>query len=180
MNKVPKLMRNERGFTLIELIVTLAVLAIVAGLAMPGFNNLIQSNRAAALGEDLLTAVNYTRSEAVRRGQRVSLCASNNGTDCQGGWTDGWIVVVDTASGTSGPTVDEVLRHWEGPGDDASIVVNQPTGTARTFVRYARNGTLDGSGNASLVSSIANCSGARAQRIDIRQGGAPSRSRVDC
>ncbi|WP_198411398.1 GspH/FimT family pseudopilin [Marinimicrobium alkaliphilum] len=178
-------MRKERGFTLIELIVTLAVLAIVAGFAIPGFNSLIQSNRSVALAEDLLSAVNYARSEAVRRGQRVSLCASDNGTSCTGDWVDGWIVVVDTATTDTAnapvvANIDAVLRHWEGPGLNAAITVEQPAGTDRSFIRYTRTGTLARTGNARLQTSIANCASDRAHRIDIRQGGAVNRSRADC
>ena len=58
----------------------------------------IQANRLTAQTNDLVTVLNYARSEAIKRGVRVTLCSSNNGTSCLGSttWDTGWIAFIDT------------------------------------------------------------------------------------
>jgi type IV fimbrial biogenesis protein FimT len=66
-------MKQPSGFTLIELLVTIAVAVILATVAVPGFQNLVGINRQAADFNEILTGLNYARSEAVKRRQEVSV-----------------------------------------------------------------------------------------------------------
>lgn len=103
-------MKTSRAFTLIELVVTIAVLAIVLGLAVPGFNSFIQSNRVTGHANGMVSALAFARSEAVNRSERVRFCpvnAAGNGCDEDGDWSAGWIALVQ-----SGPDAGEVLRIW--------------------------------------------------------------------
>ena len=88
---------TTRGFTLIELLVTLAVAAILLGVAVPNFQLFVMNNRMASQANDLITAFNMARSEAVKRAANVTVCASSNSTtnaaSCMGSWQQGWIVV---------------------------------------------------------------------------------------
>lgn len=77
---------RNRGFTLIELLITMAVMAVLAMIAMPGFTSLITSNRAQTQTAAFVGALNYARAEAVKRGQVVTLTASD-GTNWHTGWT---------------------------------------------------------------------------------------------
>lgn len=95
----------QRGFTLIELMVAIAVLAIVATVAVPSFRELIENNRLATESNRLLSAMSYARSEAVRVGDDVSLRAS------AGGFDDGWCVHLGTACDDAG--VNEILRQFD-------------------------------------------------------------------
>jgi type IV fimbrial biogenesis protein FimT len=97
---------SQKGFSLIELMVTLAVLAIVLGLAAPSFSSMLQDNRALSLGSELQGALQYGRSEAVKRRLNVVVCRSNAaGSACENGadWSGGWLV---RQSG------GDVLRVW--------------------------------------------------------------------
>lgn len=117
-------MNRSIGFTLIELVVTLAVAAIVITAAAPGFRALLQNNRAATQANELVSAFTLARSEAVKRAGRVSVCATADGANCSNSddWSTGWMVFTDT-SGTVGDKdgSDEILRVWAAPGGSPSI-----------------------------------------------------------
>lgn len=91
---------NAHGFTLIELMVTLAVFAIISALAFPGFQLYQQNSSRVTNINDLISALNLARSEAVKRATDISVCASTNQTSCSAvnDWTTGWIVFSDDNS----------------------------------------------------------------------------------
>jgi type IV fimbrial biogenesis protein FimT len=99
-----KAFNKYRGFTLIELMITLAIAAILLTVGIPSFNEVIKNSRLSTQVNSLVTALSLGRSEAVKRGQSVTICKSANGTSCVvevGSWSssdDGWIVFVDTNS----------------------------------------------------------------------------------
>jgi type IV fimbrial biogenesis protein FimT len=82
---------------LVELLVTIAIAAVLAGLAVPSFKELIASNRLKSHSSLLHTSLLLARSEAIKRNGRVVLCKSANGKDCTaaGDWQQGWIVFAD-------------------------------------------------------------------------------------
>lgn len=75
---------RTRGFTLLELLVTLALVAILAALAAPSFTTLINSNRLSGAANDIVAALQVARMEAVRRGENVVICPSADGATCSG------------------------------------------------------------------------------------------------
>lgn len=84
-----------RGFTLVELMVTVAVLAILTTIAVPGFRDTIRRNRVSAASNALFADLHYARAEAINRGQLVSLCPSSDGSNCSAdgnAWEAGWLV----------------------------------------------------------------------------------------
>jgi prepilin-type N-terminal cleavage/methylation domain-containing protein len=101
-------MRKEAGLTLVELLVTIAVLGVLLGIGIPAFGGLAQDNRLSTTTNRLVGALHLTRSEAVRRNARVTICSSADGEYCatEGGWEQGWIVFVDTgATGSAGRAI---------------------------------------------------------------------------
>jgi type IV fimbrial biogenesis protein FimT len=84
------------GFTLIELMIAVTLMAILIGIAAPSFTAWVATVRVTGQANDLFSDLLLARSEAVKRDVQVAICASANGTDCDGSdWSLGWIVIVD-------------------------------------------------------------------------------------
>ena len=80
------------GFTLLELMVTVAVIAILAAIALPSFSRVIASNRVASGVNEFIAATNMARSEAIRRGTKSGICASSDGATCGSDWNAGYLI----------------------------------------------------------------------------------------
>lgn len=86
--------RSSQGFTLIELMVTIAVIALIAAVASPAMVTLMNSNRLSSTAGELTAAIQLARAEAIRRSAPVVVCGSNDGVTCTAGaaWR-GWAMV---------------------------------------------------------------------------------------
>jgi type IV fimbrial biogenesis protein FimT len=86
---------SNKGFTLVELIITLTIAGILAGLAAPSMFSFVASNRLASQINELIADTNFARSEAIKRVTNTGICATTvNGTACAvgGNWANGWLV----------------------------------------------------------------------------------------
>lgn len=132
---------KHAGFTLIELMVTVAVLAILVSIAAPSFERLLATNRMTAQANQVLLAMQVARTEALKRRRPVAICSSNNGTSCGGNWGQGWIVVTDNNGlGDSSVNPDEVLRVWDGLRGN---LIFDDVGSLPNFVRFLPDGRAD-------------------------------------
>jgi len=88
---------TESGFTLVEMLVAMAILVVVTSLAVPSMTELIESNRTNSITQSLYASLVSARSEAVSRNQNVVICKSSNGIFCTtaNAWEQGWLIFVD-------------------------------------------------------------------------------------
>ncbi len=104
------MMNRDQGFTLIELMITLALLAIVANIAVPALDDLITRNRQQALMEQVASVLNNARAEAILQRRTIEVCGSNDGKTCSANWANGWLVRTSD---------DRVLQLTQLPSHDA-------------------------------------------------------------
>ncbi len=122
--------RLSHGLTLPELLITLCLLAIVVSIGMPSLNQHLHRNRQENLRHSLLSHLKATRSDAVSGNQRVELCGSSDGVQCDHRWNDGWLMrdpLTQTALRFSAQTGRDRLR-WTGAGQANQTIVFQANG----------------------------------------------------
>ena len=118
--------------TLLELLITMALLGIVAALSLPGFMDGVGRMAAKSATRSFTNTLSLARSEAVKTGRNVSICPSQDGLDCsKDSWNAGWIVFVDANGDADGDTGsvdagDTVLREFE-PLTDMILTVSPST-----------------------------------------------------
>ena len=107
-----KKMALQRGFTLIELIITMVVAGVLLAVAIPSFTAMIKNNRLATSANAFVTAANIARSEAIKRGVRVTVCKSADGASCttSDDWDQGWIVFADLDNNATVDAGDTLTR----------------------------------------------------------------------
>lgn len=131
-------MMRQKGYTLIELMTTLAVAAVLISVAMPGMNSFRQNSQLTGTANELISAMHLARNTAVTTNTRVTLCASSNGEDCEAvAWDEGWIAFVDRDSDQNVDDDETVLRA--GAGDEALDI---SSGQYPTFLMYRPNGRV--------------------------------------
>lgn len=152
MNKQTKTLKN-RGVTLIEMLVAMAILVITTTFVIPNFQRMVFSNRVAAASNELSSMLKFGQMEAIRTRNRVVACASQDGTTCSGtNWGQG-IVFVDTdRDGTRGSS-EKILRSINTLGSEIIISQNK-SGT----ISFSGIGLIHTSGNTSSPFEIAICS----------------------
>ncbi|WP_353623145.1 GspH/FimT family pseudopilin [Halospina sp. K52047b] len=143
---------TQRGFTLVELMIVIVLLAVIAAVAVPGFQTLVENNQVTSSTNRLVGALNFARSQALREGQQVTLQPTS------GDWDQGFQVVMG----------GNTLRQFQGSETRMAI-----SGNAVTF---------RGNGLATSNETLRLCgdSGGNDRRIDISRGGQVTTTEEDC
>jgi type IV fimbrial biogenesis protein FimT len=104
--------RMRRGFTLFELMITIAIAAILMMVAAPSMLKTFKSNRIQSEASSFVSDLMLARAEAVKRGLGVSVCSSSDGSSCMASgntWQAGWVVFLDSAAACSVPSSSPVI-----------------------------------------------------------------------
>jgi len=147
------------GFTLVELVVTISILTIVLSIAAYTFKDVLWRNQVTAAANDFVSTLGFARSEAVTRGQTVTLCRSLNVTSddapstpvpsCStasgAGWETGYIVFVDSDADGTRDAKEDLLRVMAGPKSGVTIENEKNSETVAPFkdrISYSSLGFL--------------------------------------
>ena len=135
---------RTRGFTLLELVTTLAVMAILAGIALPAFRSMLERQRVTAALYLLTTQFALARSTAITRSEVVSVCPARGDGRCRedGDWSDGWILYRDPGRDGQPNTPGDIL-HEERRARLGTLVLRSSSG--RPQLRYLPDGRSAGS-----------------------------------
>lgn len=153
----PLPLRPARGFTLIELMAAVAVLAIIMGLAAPAFRSLLEAQRMRAAAFDMMADLVLARSEALKRGTTVTLAPAASG------WSSGWSVTAGT----------EVLSSKNTVGGGVSFT------TSPASVTFDRNGRVSSSTNV-VRFALRNSDASRQRCISLDPSGRPKSTTTAC
>jgi type IV fimbrial biogenesis protein FimT len=127
--------KTQRGFTLTEMLVVIAIVTIMLSIAVPSYKYISNSYRMAGEVNGLLGDAQFARSEAIKEGQQVVLCTSTTQTSCAGvtTWQSGWIVCVDLNNNGTCDAGEPVLRA-QAPFVNTDTFVSDALSSATTII----------------------------------------------
>ncbi|MCC6170697.1 MAG: GspH/FimT family pseudopilin [Gammaproteobacteria bacterium] len=174
---------RQTGFTLFELMVGLTITGILVSLAVPSFQEYGRNTRVTAAQNDLITALNYGRSEAIRRATPVSVCSTSTFDECgnTAAWPGGWFAFLDTNGDGTRQDTEDILQQWRGPGDGNVAIMTAGAGAER--VTFTATGLVQPTAvtKTYLVYSTSCESGTqRARRIQVNGIGSIRNDRIGC
>jgi type IV fimbrial biogenesis protein FimT len=167
----------QHGYTLIELMTTLTMVAILVGLAIPSFRQYTANSEVTAATNDLVTAINTARSEALHRATTAAVCSSTDGATCAGGpnWTTGWIVYYLDSGG-----VNRVVQAW--PAVQGAPVILQMDSGGATALQYDARGMSTGVAAATFNLQPTSCTSGsvRESQVTVSVIGSVSTTKIAC
>jgi type IV fimbrial biogenesis protein FimT len=154
---------------MIEVLITTIIVSILAVIAVPSFQNLLARNRLATQANEFVTDLNLARSEAIKRGERVTVCKSADGGNCTASdeWGQGWIVFMDVNGDVTVADPSNILRvrpaiqgaTLTGDTEVANYISFVPTGATRLVNGRTQSGAISLNGTDQAITVFINTAG---------------------
>ncbi|WP_196137712.1 GspH/FimT family pseudopilin [Aliikangiella sp. G2MR2-5] len=112
---------NQRGITLIDLMLTISIIGILLGYGLPAFDELIARNKMLASISQLKASLQLGRKIAINEQKKVTVCPLSNTTNCGNNWSDGYQVFVDSNGDNTINENDRLLQKAENTLEDITI-----------------------------------------------------------
>ena len=179
------IMKKYTGFSLIELMVALAVVAVIIAVGLPQASVFFKGNRMVVNANDLLAGLHIARSEAIKRNSRVSICKSTNAGDAAPtcatgaeGWDEGWFVFVEGTDagniiGTYSVNDGAILRVNTG-AEGGAVTITAEDSDIDKYVSFTSRGIpklSNGSGQSGLFQVCDNRGEASARGVLLNDSG---------
>ena len=167
---------TARGFTLVELIVVVAIGAVLAAVGVPSWVAFAQKLQVTGVSDAFVTGLHLARSEAIKRQDRVALCKSANGVSCApaGGWDQGWIIFHDRNNNGQREAPEQILRRQQALPEALRLSGNL---TVAQYVSFVPTGATKLVGGGFQAGTLTVCweSGrtAEARQIILNAAGRP-------
>jgi len=132
---------RQEGYTLVELLVTVAIVSILTSLAIPAFDNIRARNAMAGSINLFLTQLHLARSAAVTRERHITLCPTSNGMDCNDDyqtWRDGYLIFDDTNKNRQHEAEEEIISYQEKAARTIRIVSSSQHRNRISFLPLGR------------------------------------------
>ena len=168
--------QNTRGYSLYELLMTLTLVALIAGLGLPSFSGVVARAGMHVEINALFHAIHLARKESIMRKRIVSLCPSLDGLSCEPGldWSSGWLMFENTDKDEPPRRdSDEPLLQAHLVGENVRIMANRRGFTLRATQKRATNGTFivcDRSDRAAPVALVVSYTGRPRVTQETRRG----------
>ncbi len=141
-------MNKSRAFTLIELMITISIISILFGVALPSFDNLLKRKKVSANVQRLMQTIQMSRLQAITKNIRVTLCPIDHSLNCSSNWSTGYMAFIDK-SGNREYDSDDILLYQFNSEDERTRLTWRAFGFRKslqwleTGITNHQNGTFE-------------------------------------